>query len=71
MNCTNSGNITGTTNVGGIIGRHTTTGGTMMLQNNTSTGQITATAAEGLFGNICGAAQGEFMEGSQKSRKRR
>ena len=69
MNCGNTGNITGTTNVGGIIGRHTKTGGTMMIQNCTNSGTITATAADGLWGALCGAPDGTFADGSQKKRR--
>lgn len=69
LNCGNSGNITGTTNIGGIIGRHTTSGGTIMLQNDTNTGTITATAEGGLWGAICGNPEGTFADGSQKKRR--
>lgn len=66
MDCTNSGNITGTTYVGGILGRHPGTGGSLMLSGNTNTAIITATATDGEKGDICGKIDGTLLEGSQK-----
>ena len=60
----NTANITGGTNVGGMIGRHTTTGGALMIENCTNSGTITATDEGGLWGNL-GVLQGTMMDGSQ------
>lgn len=63
IDCINAGNISGANNVGGILGRHSSTGGDLMLSGDTNTGTITSS---GIWGDICGLAEGSFMEGSQK-----
>lgn len=64
LECTNTGNITGTTYVGGILGRHPSSGGTLYFNNNTNTGTVTATAADGVSGNYIGSVGGAMAEGS-------
>ncbi len=63
--CANSGNISGATNVGGIIGRHTYTGGELLLSGNTNSGTISAT--DGTNGPIFGKNEGTLIDGSQNN----
>lgn len=63
INCTNTGNIAGLENVGGIIGRNSSTGSTLYLLDNTNTGSVSLLegGVEGTSGDIIGKADGTVL----------
>ena len=63
INCTNNGNIAGLENVGGIIGRNSSTGSTLYLLDNTNTGSVSLLegGVEGTSGDIIGKADGTVL----------
>ncbi|MGN1052032.1 MAG: hypothetical protein ACI4SH_01420, partial [Candidatus Scatosoma sp.] len=64
VNCTNSGNISGTENVGGIIGRNNSTGTTLYILNCTNSGSVSIMegGVAGTAGDIYGANYGNLIE---------
>ena len=57
VNCKNTANVTGGTNVGGIIGRNPSSGVTICLLNNTNSGTVNGTNT----GDIIGVNQGYLV----------
>lgn len=69
LNCTNSGNISGKENVGGIIGRNNSTGKTLNILDCTNSGivGIMEGGVEGTAGYIYGANYGVLIEENNKT----
>lgn len=63
INCTNNGDISGMENVGGIIGRNSSTGSTLYLLNNVNNGNVSLLegGAEGTSGEIFGKNDGTVL----------
>ena len=64
VNCTNTGNIAGLENVGGIIGRNSSTGTTLYLLNNTNTGKVSLleNGVAGTSGDVYGKNDGVILD---------
>ena len=63
INCTNNGDIAGMENVGGIVGRNSSTGVTLYLLNNVNAGTVSIIegGVEGTSGEIIGKAEGTVL----------
>lgn len=64
INCTNNGNISGKENVGGIIGRNSSTGTSLYLLNNKNNGKVSLLEAgvEGTSGELFGKNDGTIYD---------
>ena len=64
VNCTNTGDIAGLENVGGIIGRNSSTGTTLYLLNNTNTGKVSLleNGVAGTSGDVYGKNDGVILD---------
>ena len=67
VNCTNTGNVAGMENVGGIIGRNSSTGKTLYLLNNTNTGTVSLLegGVAGTCGDVYGKNDGVILDNAQ------
>ncbi len=64
VSCTNNGDISGMENVGGIIGRNSSTGSTLYLLDCTNSGEVSLLegGVEGTAGDLIGMNQGTLLE---------